>query len=366
MHDGPSAREIADMLDDRIEDVVADLYPGAVRIGGVAYCSAKGNKGKDLGSFQVNLVARGRAGKGSWYRFSAGVGGHGMQLVAYALTGTPTGTEPYRLAIEWAKRFFGIRDREETEEEKEAREKRKRDDEAKQAKANAGAEARRAKRRKTAGGQWHDGIPIFGTPAEAYLLNRGIPSDIIRQVCTPDVLRYNPEVPYEKPPFPIIPAMLGRACGVDGKGHALGRVFLSNDGRKADVEDPKLTIGSLEGGAVRLGGTAQRIGVAEGMETALGAIALCRASMPVWACLGTAGLGSFEVPPGVDEVVIYADGDLVRERNGKIITPGLDAARKLAGRLRASGIVVEIVEPPSGKDWLDVWCETKALFEGCI
>ncbi len=136
-------------------------------------------------------------------------------------------------------------------------------------------------------------------------------------------------------------------------------MFLSPEGRKADLEDPKLTIGFLDGGAVRLGGLASRIGIAEGMETALGAMALCDAAMPVWATLGTSGLGSFDVPPGVEEVVIYADGDRSRERGGRVITPGLDAARKLEGRLISAGVRVEIAEPPAGKDWLDVWCETR-------
>lgn len=63
-HDGPTTDQIAAMLEDRISEVVADLYPGAVVVGGIAYCSAKG--GKDLGSFQVHLVTHGKFSRGQW------------------------------------------------------------------------------------------------------------------------------------------------------------------------------------------------------------------------------------------------------------------------------------------------------------
>jgi putative DNA primase/helicase len=276
--------------------------------------------------------------------------------------------QPYAEAFRWAKEdFLRLRPTTETEEQRQAR--RRRDDEdrianqARRAAQDAEDKAKASRRRLQAGGQWQDAGEIWGAPAEAYLLGRGLPADLIRRVCTPDVMRFSRSVHYDRPPFSDHPCLLGKVSGIDGKGVALGRVFLTEDGRKADLADPKLTIGRMEGGAVRLGGLARRIGVAEGMETALGAMALCGGSMPVWACLGTSGLSSWEPPPGIDEVVIYADGDWERERGGRIITPGKDAAEALARRLRSVGMPVEIAMPPRGKDWLDLWNEMKGMID---
>lgn len=365
--DGPSGDEIIRMLTERVVDVVTTLYPGAFIDNGIGYLSYKG-KGS-LGSFQIHLTGP-RAGQ--WCRFSqnpdrAGgkvLGGGLLHLISYARTG---GTTDFREAFRWAKEdYFRFRPTTETEEERQARRRReeehRRIDQVKRAEQEAAEEAKRAKRRKTAGGQWLDASPINDTAADLYLLNRGLPLSLIRAVCTPDVMRFGASVHYDMPPFTDHPGLLGRVSKVDGSGAALGRVFLTNEGRKADLPDPKLTIAPMEGGAVRLGGMARKIGVAEGMETALGAMAVIRSAMPVWATLGTSGLGSFEVPPGVEEVVIYADGDWERERGGRIITPGMDAAYRLASRLRAIGIPFSIAAPPRGKDWLDVWLEVRDAY----
>jgi len=365
-YDGPSTAEIADRLTDRIGDVVARLYPGAFVQGGVAYCSYKG--GKNLGSFQVKLSG---SHAGQWVRFSQAsdrngkaLGGGVLHLISYSLTGRTT---DMRAAMEWGKDLLGITAYRETEQEHQDRERRDREArqraEERRAAQDAEDKAKASKRRLQAGGQWQDAGEIWGAPAEAYLLGRGLPADLIRRVCTADVMRFSRSVHYDRPPFSDHPCLLGKVSGIDGKGAALGRVFLTEDGRKADLADPKLTIGRLEGGAVRLGGLASRIGIAEGMETALGAMALCGGSMPVWACLGTSGLSSWEPPPGVDEVVIYADGDWERERGGRIITPGKDAAEALARRLRTVGMPVEIAMPPRGKDWLDLWNEMKGMID---
>lgn len=363
--DGPSTSEIAQRLTDRIDEVVSRLYPGAFIQGGVAYCSYKG--GKNLGSFQVKLAG---SHAGQWVRFSQSsdrggnrLGGGALHLISYALTGSTTN---FSEAVAWGKDMLGIASYADSDEQRQERDRRAADDrraaEAKRAKQEEEEAKKRSTRRLQAGGQWGDAGPIDGTPAGAYLVNRGLPLDLIRRVCTPDVMRFGRSVHYERPPFSDHPALLGKVTGIDGKGTALGRVFLTDAGRRADLDDPKLTIGGLNGGAVRLGGIAKRIGVAEGMETALGAMGICGGSMPVWATLGTSGLAGFEVPPGVDEVVIYADGDWERVRGGRIITPGKDAATSLERRLRAAGVAVSVALPPRGKDWLDIFLEVK---EGC-
>jgi putative DNA primase/helicase len=61
------------------------------------------------------------------------------------------------------------------------------------------------------------------------------------------------------------------------------------------------------GGAVRLGPADVKMGVAEGIETALSAAQLFGFS--VWACLSAGALVKWEPPPGARSIVIFGDRD---------------------------------------------------------
>lgn len=117
-------------------------------------------------------------------------------------------------------------------------------------------------------------------------------------------------------------------------------------GAKAGVPAPRkvLAAGSTQGACVELYPKAERMGVAEGIETAIAAAALFR--MPVWACLNTSLLKQWDAPEGVREVTIYADHD----EN----FAGHAAAYGLAHRLAKIGIAVSVHMPPEPGDWNDV------------
>lgn len=133
------------------------------------------------------------------------------------------------------------------------------------------------------------------------------------------------------------------------KAITMQRIFLTADGDKLPVESPKKQLPPLEkmnGGAVRLWPVEKRIGVAEGIETAIAASEDC--GIPVWACLSSALLESFEPPKEVKEVVIFADND----RN----FAGQKAAFTLANKLSMQKKILANVYVPeiTGDDWLDV------------
>jgi putative DNA primase/helicase len=136
----------------------------------------------------------------------------------------------------------------------------------------------------------------------------------------------------------------------DGKGASIHRTFLGADGQKAAVDPVRMMMPgfSLEGAAVRLGPLQKRIGIAEGIETAICAGKLF--GLPVWAAVSANGMRVWDVPLGVESVVVCGDHDLS--------FTGQAAAFELARKLKAKGLTVEVMIPPiPGMDWQDVWSE---------
>ena len=150
------------------------------------------------------------------------------------------------------------------------------------------------------------------------------------------------------------PAMLGAVTDKYGKLRALHRTFVTSDGHKAPVENPKkLTRASatITGASIKLRPPEiiegkLTLGVAEGIETALAC--WLGFQVPTWSCLSANGIKTFNWPPDLERLVIFADHD----RSGV----GQDAANELAARAAAAGLEVRILVPTNaGADWLDVY-----------
>lgn len=233
----------------------------------------------------------------------------------------------------------------------------KQHEDAKQARKDAEAEQAQdeAARRDIAKRIWERSKPIAATHAETYLLARGL---IKPPGGWPVTLRYVEYLRFDSEHS--FPALIGRADDVNGKGQAIQRIFLDpHQPKKAPVPRPKVTLASNKRCAVRLGGVAHTIAVCEGIETGLAVAALNNFSMPVWACLGTAGLVSLHLPPQVKKVCIWPDGDAGIRKKGDTYVPsepaGMKAAAELRDRLVAAGIYV-VMNPapqPAGSDYLD-------------
>lgn len=108
------------------------------------------------------------------------------------------------------------------------------------------------------------------------------------------------------------PALVARITdAVTGQPMSLHRTWVLPDGRKADVDPPRLLLGGhrKQGGVIRLWpneAVTTGLGVAEGVETAL---SLAWAGMPVWACVDAGNLAVFPVLPGIETLTIGADND---------------------------------------------------------
>lgn len=92
---------------------------------------------------------------------------------------------------------------------------------------------------------------------------------------------------------------------------SLHRTWIQADGRKADVDPPRLLLGGhrKQGGVIRLWpdeAVTTSLGIAEGIETAL---SLAWAHAPVWACIDAGNLATLPHLAGIECLVIGADND---------------------------------------------------------
>ncbi len=195
---------------------------------------------------------------------------------------------------------------------------------------------------------WAEAHPVReGDAVWKYLAGRGLdPARAHPEIRTHEGLPYH-SARADGETFPV---MLSRITNHEGIVINLHRTFLSPEGGKASVEHPKkLMPGLSTAGVVRLGGIPGNgvIGLAEGVETALGASLL--AGMPVWATIGCGNMAAIDkLPEGVREVVVFADND---EKYA-----GQAAAYAFAHRWACRGLSVHVMVPPNpGEDWLDVW-----------
>ena len=194
---------------------------------------------------------------------------------------------------------------------------------------------------------WRDARPLQRSPAKAYLEERGI-------LATSHALRFHPRTPLgPKGRARFLPAMIA-AVSLDEGPIAVHRTFLSHSGHaQASFAKPKRALGSLGEAAVRLFAPAEgRLGLAEGIESAMSAYALT--GIPTWATLGNERFGLVAIPESVSDLHLFVDhdagGDLAAER-------GRDAYLR-------EGRHIQVRRPNShGTDWndeLQSWLRRKA------
>jgi len=124
-------------------------------------------------------------------------------------------------------------------------------------------------------------------------------------------IRWHPTLKH-RPSGYVGPALVALVTdAATGEAISLHRTWVYADGRKADIDPPRLLLGGhrKQGGVIRLWpdeAVTAGLGIAEGVETAL---SLAWAYAPVWACIDAGNLAAFPYLPGVQSLVIGADND---------------------------------------------------------
>lgn len=197
---------------------------------------------------------------------------------------------------------------------------------------------------------WQQAQPLRENDvAWRYLVKRGIdPTSCGQELRYHSGLEYHDETGNKS----HHPALISRMTDKNGIVTAVHRTYLTNQGQKANVGQPKkMTSGATNGAVVQIAPATAVLGIAEGVETALAASELF--SLPVWATIGAENLARFEaVPDTVSHVIIFSDND----RN----FVGQAAAFTLAKRLVRKNRTVDVKVPvQQGTDWLDVLVDRK-------
>jgi hypothetical protein len=229
------------------------------------------------------------------------------------------------------------------------------------------------KRRRIAAEMWMAATPILeGSPQQLYLAGRGLwpLTPAAHLVLRATQLRYpsDRDSAGQVVAFPggreLHPVLLARISAPGIVVTAVHRTFLAvrEDGGVGKLpldEDhkAKLSYGVLSpGAAIRLGDPAERMGVAEGIETALAASRLFD-GLAVWSAVSTAGMEKFVTPKVCRELLIFADRDKpqVARNVWKPEGPGMHSARTLRAASEARGVPARIIlpNPPYG-DFADV------------
>ncbi|NWK99191.1 DNA primase [Sphingobium lactosutens] len=189
--------------------------------------------------------------------------------------------------------------------------------------------------------EWQDTLSIKGTPAELYLASRGITADV------PATARYGRVALWRDKKT----GASGRRCSAlvlgaqDRRGKIVGiqSIFLTEDGQKADMANPKVSLGQIRGSAVRLAPPEKRIILTEGPEDGL-TLRMKSPKVPVWITLGTGSMPYVDLPDEVEHVTLAGDNNAA----------GRAAVERAAEEYEAQGKRVDAIFPDRRyEDWND-------------
>lgn len=198
--------------------------------------------------------------------------------------------------------------------------------------------------------------PIFDTPVEDYLKNRGI--DLRSLGGAPRALRFHPALWHGGVKLRL-PAMVAAISGADGQHIATHRTWLERAGGgwiKARIPDNKMVLGAFAGGSIRLWRGASgkslkdappddRVVIGEGIETCLSIVLACP-EFRVLSAISLGNMGAVKLPDQLEKIVLAADNDAKPAAR--------QALRRAIERHIAAGREVRVAHPPEGSDFNDV------------
>lgn len=182
--------------------------------------------------------------------------------------------------------------------------------------------------------------PVAGTLAERYLAGRGILLGSRERS-----LRFHPGCYYRDlrtGETLTLPALIAAVTDLDGQITGLQRTWLDSAGNgKAQLADPRRSLGNLLGNAIWLGlepgAPIPVMAVGEGFET-MASLRTVMPSLPVAAATSANHLAGLSFPPGCRRLYIAADADAA----------GRHGIERLSQRAGAAGILALTLRPQLG------------------
>jgi len=345
MRRGPTARELAAMLAGNIRALAAELLPAGRRDG--AEWKVGSVAGEPGSSLSVRLAG---AKAGVWKDFASGEGGDALDLVAQVLF-----RGDRREAMRWARRWLGLPEDGAAAPAVAAGGSRRAPPAPACAAAEEDAEAS-AKRRAARRIFLEASTSLAGTGGALYLAERGIHlAELGRQ---PRALRFHPAL-WNRESGRAWPALVAAVTDAAGEHIATHRTWLTERGgrwTKAPLRAPKMSLGSVRGGTIRLWRGAsgrplreapegETVVIAEGIETAL-SVAIACPELRVLSAVSLANMPSVVLPPAVRSVILCADNDGDNAGAAGLLQRAVD-------HFAAQGRAVRIARSPVGKDFND-------------
>lgn len=303
-----SIETVKSLLCGQIEALCADLLPDGKRVGAEWFAGSNRSKG----NFKVRLTG---GNAGAWMDYSDGAKGDVLSLIALVRFGGDV-----RRALEWARRWLGLDAGDPAALETVQR--------AAQAAASRRADeaaAEAAQKQAAAFRIWMAAqASLAGTPVEYYLAGRGI--DLAALGRQPRALRFHPSLWCEEAKTRL-PAMVAAVSGPADKMVAVHRTWLEqagpSDWRKARLENPKMTLGPIRGGAIRLwrGASGKAwaampdptvLDITEGIEDGL-SVAQAVPEARVIAAISLGNTSAIELPEAVRTVRFWRQRDTAPE-----------------------------------------------------
>jgi hypothetical protein len=178
--------------------------------------------------------------------------------------------------------------------------------------------------------------PLDPNVAHPYFLARGIDSGRFPNLSKTLRLLANAR---HKDSGTVGPAIVAAVTDNDGFVTGIQRIFLTTDQTaKRPVAEPKMSLGSVKGNAIRIGPKSGTILVSEGLEDAMtGALAM-DVALGAFAVAGNKMMPKLVLPAYATHVVILADND----------ASGREQAAKAACAFKAQGRSVSVAYPPEG------------------
>lgn len=189
---------------------------------------------------------------------------------------------------------------------------------------------------------WNRATSVTGTAAELYLKSRHIYRAapfcrFVDHALTRDGARWRH--------MPALLLPISTSSGVV----AVQRIFLSADGHKADIENPKRALGLLGGGAIRYGQMPDtHLNIAEGFEDAVSVCEL-HGLDHCWAAAGIERYTAIDIPRRIKTITIWS-------QHGE---PATKAVKKAETKFTDDGHQMRIESPFPDMDWNDMLVDAR-------